>query len=268
MTRNEREPLRYSGIFFDSANLEELKKWFDTKILGGATTNPVILQKDNVFDIPGHVQKMIEITGKDFPISIEVPDSRMNKDEMIKLALHYRDKFPGNAVIKIPMDPRDNQKAFEVMYKLGQEGVRVNATLGLGMGQLVGASEALRSSKAHGDNYVSLFWGRREEAKKQIVENLVSGGITKEEANTKVPDALSTLMMTINYLQNHSLSSKIIVGSVRSVDQIEAAFNGGADIVTIPPKLINEWMFTQRGVETADQFNKAFEDVKDKITLI
>jgi transaldolase len=57
------------------------------------------------------------------------------------------------------MDPRDPQKAFEVMYTLSQEGVRVNATLGLTAGQLIGASEALRSSK---DSYISLFWGRCE----------------------------------------------------------------------------------------------------------
>jgi transaldolase len=263
-----RERMEGSGIFFDSANLEELKTWFDTRIIGGATTNPVILQKDNVLDIPAHVQKMIDITGPNFPISIEVPDSAMSRQEMVDLALAYRDRFPQNAVIKIPMDPRDPEKSFEVMYRLGQEGVRVNATLGLSMGQLVGASEALRKSHATGDNYISLFWGRRDEAKKKIVAGLVAGGMKEEEANERIPDAATTLAMTIKYLETHSLSPKIIIGSVRSADQIEKAFSLGADIVTIPPKLIKEWMYTERGVETADQFNQAYRDVKERIKLV
>lgn len=237
--------MKESGIFFDSANLTEFQKWFDTGILGGATTNPVILQKEGILDVPEHIGKMVEISGKDFPISIEIPDSQMSEDEMIKLALKYRDRFPDNAVIKVPMDPREPHKAFEVMYWLAQEGVKVNATLGLTAGQLIGASEALRVSK---DSYISLFWGRCEEA----------GG----------SGAVNTLTATINYLQKHSLATKIIVGSIRSVDQIEKAFSLGADIVTIRPELLQKWMFTQRGVETADEFNKAYRDVKDKMKLI
>lgn len=282
---NGRIPLKYSGIFFDSANLDEFKKWFDTGILGGATTNPVILQKDNVLNIPKHITKMIQICGRNFPISIEVPDSEMTKQEMIKLALKYHKKFPFNAVIKIPMDPRDSQKAFEVIYKLGREGIRVNATLGLGAGQLIGAAEALRSSKAKGDNYISLFWGRREEAKKMIIDqkiiehkDLLKKAKKKisakeikgmlEELDTKIPDAADTLKLTITYLKNHNLDAKTIVGSIRSVDMIDKAFASGADIVTIPPALIRDWMFTKRGVETADQFNAAYRDVKNKIKLV
>ena len=265
---SERISMSSSGIFYDSADLVGLKKWFDTGILGGATTNPLILQKEGILNIPEHISKMIEITGENFPISIEVPDSEMAKEDMIELALRYQKRFPGNAVIKIPMDPRDSQKAFEVIFKLGQEGVRVNATLGISVGQLIAASEALRQSKSQGDNYISLFWGRRDEAKKQIVDSMVANGINREAAELSVPDAAASLALTLKYLQTHSLAARVIVGSVRSVSQIEKAFSIGADIVTIPPKLIEEWMFTKRGVETADQFNNAYRDIKGKVTLI
>ena len=234
-----------SGIFYDSANLVDFKKWFDAGILGGATTNPVILQKEGVFNIPEHVGKMIDICGDDFPISIEIPDSTWNKGEMIELASQYRDKFPRNAVIKIPMDPRDSQKSFEVMEKLTKKDISVNATLGLTAGQLIAAAEALRGSK---ESYISLFWGRCEEA----------GGIGAEK----------TLLTVLKYLEAHDLNSKIIIGSIRNTTQIDRAFELGAHIVTIPPKLLEEWMFTQRGVDTADEFNTAYRDVKDKVTLI
>lgn len=286
MSKVERRPLEYSGIFYDSANLDEFRKWFETSILGGATTNPVLFQKEGILDVTGHIDKMIEIAGENFPISIEIPDTAMEKDEMVKLALKYKEKYPTNAVIKVPMDPRYPQKAFEVIYQLGQEGVRVNATIGVSMGQLVGAAEALRLSKVDGNNYISLFWGRREEAKKQIVEAEISRineeatekekrGLTEEEIATirerldrQVPDAAATLAMTLNYLRDHSLATRVIIGSIRNVGQIEQAFNLGADIVTISPKLLEEWMVTQRGIETADQFNKAYRDVKDKMKLI
>src|SRR3990167_4206564 len=144
-----------SGIFYDSANLVDFKKWFDAGILGGATTNPLILQKEGILNIPEHIERMIAICGDDFPISIEIPDSSWPKEEMIVLALKYRNMFPRNAVIKIPMDCRDSQKALEVMKELNKLYVPINATLGLTSGQLIAAAEDLRGSK---ESYISLFW--------------------------------------------------------------------------------------------------------------
>jgi transaldolase len=264
----ERKPLNSSGIFYDSADLKGLKKWFDARILGGATTNPLILQKEGIYNIPGHIAKMVAITGKKFPISIEIPDSDMTQNEMLNLAKKYAKRFPGNAIIKIPMDPIFPEKAFEVVYKLGQIGIRVNATLGHSMGQLVGAAEALRGSRAEGDNYISLFWARREEARDMMVKKLVKSGVKRKIALEKVPDAALCLSMTLKYLETHNLNTRVIIGSIRSIDQIEKAFLTGADIVTIPPKLINEWMFTQRGVETVKEFNQAYRSIKNKVTLI
>ncbi len=248
--------LNTSGIFFDSANLAELKKWFSAHILGGATTNPLILQNEGVIDVPRHIQKMVDIVGPGFPISIELPDIKVTRDKKIDLAKKYNDMFPMNTVIKVAMDPRKPEAAYEVIYRLGQAGVRVNATLGLSFGQLAGAAEAMRYSHVDG-NYISLFWARRDEAKRQI----------EAETGVESPDAATTLLMTINYLKIHNLSPKIIVGSIRNIVQIDQAFYLGADIVTIPPKFIQAWMYTKRGVETLEEFNKGYQGVK-KMKLI
>ena len=234
-----------SGIFYDSANLVDFKKWFDSGILGGATTNPLILQKEGIFNIPEHIERMIAICGDDFPISIEIPDSSWSKEEMIELGLKYFNMFPRNAVIKIPMDCRDSQKSFEVMKKLSKLYVPINATLGLTSGQLIGAAEAL---SLNDNNYISLFWGRCDEA----------GGIGAEK----------TLLTVLQYLKTHDLHTKIIIGSIRNTMQIDRAFELGADIVTIPPNLLELWMFSQRGIETADQFNTAYREIKDKVVLL
>lgn len=234
-----------SGIFYDSANLVDFKKWFDAGILGGATTNPLLLQKEGILNIPEHIASMITICGDDFPISIEIPDSTWPKEEMISLALKYYNMFPRNAVIKIPMDCRDSHKSFEVMKELSKLYVPINATLGITSGQLIAAAEALRENKG---SYISLFWGRCNEA----------GGIGAEK----------TLLTVMKYLETHELQSKIIIGSIRNTMQIDRAFELGADIVTIPPHLIELWMFSQRGVDTADQFNNAYKEVKGKVKLI
>src|SRR3990167_5599677 len=82
-----------------------------------------------------------------------------------------------------------------------------------------------------------------------------------------IPSLLG-LSMTLNYLENHNLTSiRIIAGSIRNVDQIEKAFSSGADIVTITPPLLQQWIFTKRGVETVQEFNQAYRDVKEKFTL-
>lgn len=275
-----RETLTGSGIFYDSADLSEFKIWAESNILGGATTNPVLLEKANVLDVEDHIHKMIEIVGWEsvFPISVELPDADAPKEEMINLALHYQKQFPNHAVIKVPMKPDEPEKAFEIIYRLGQEGVRTNATLGLSMGQLVGAAEASRVSKASGDNYISLFWARRDEAKKQMIAGRLAALVTEQMTDAErakvtdwleaeIPDAALTLAMTLSYLQNHSLNTRVIVGSIRNIHQIEQAFALGADIVTIPPKLLREWMFTNRGLETVEEFNNAYRKVKDKISL-
>jgi transaldolase len=220
-----------TGIFYDSANLEGFKSWYDSGIIRGATTNPVILKKEGIIDVNGHIEKMIQICGPHFPISVEVPDSEMTKEEMLRIAFEYHLQFPKNAVIKVPMDPREPIKAFRVIRELKKSFVKVNATLGITSGQLIGAMEA-------GADYVSLFWGRCDEA----------GGIGSEE----------TLKTVLKYREVHHLDSKIIIGSIRNTGQIDKAFSMGVDIVTISPKLLQEWMFTQRGVETAIEFNEAF----------
>lgn len=225
-------------IFYDSSDLDGLRKWLP--ILSGATTNPLILNRDGVTDIPAHITRMVEIVGSGFPISLEIPDTDMAEAEMLALAERYTQLFPKNAMIKVPMDPRDPAKAFSVIYQLVGRGIKVNATLGLSLGQLIGAVEA-------GADYVSFFWGRRQDAANR--ENILGPA--------KVLEAIV----------KNKRQARVIVGSIRNVEQIDEALSLGADIVTVVPDLLQKWMYTQRGVETADEFNAAYRSVADKLIL-
>src|SRR3970040_2456095 len=97
----KRQPLNSSGIFYDSANLGDFKKWFNARILGGATTNPLILQKEGVLNLPKHISRMIDISGPGFPISIEIPDTKMSKQDMVSLVMRSHKNFPKNVIINM-----------------------------------------------------------------------------------------------------------------------------------------------------------------------
>lgn len=245
MLNSERKPMNSSGWFLDSGNLKEIKKWLP--VIGGVTTNQLILfQQENVSNVPKHIEQMCKLVGPKIPISVELPNSKANLQEMIGLAVKYHDMFPDNVVIKVPIIP-DSTKGLKVLYRLAKKNIRTNATIGINTAQLVLAAEATRYYSGEGDNYISLFWGR-------AMESAVRG-------ESQPPEKVLTT--TINYLKNHNLNTKIIIGSVRQSQQVINAFDLGADIVTVPPKILENIMSTSRAKETLEQFDQAYLNVKD-----
>ncbi len=248
-TPENRSPMNRSGWFLDSGDLNQIRNW--QEVIGGITTNQLILfEKEGIYDIPGHLTKMCEIVGPGFPISIELPDSKMEAEEMVDLAVAYHELFPTNTVIKVPIIP-DDTKGLKVIARLAQRGIQTNATIGINTAQLMLAAEASRRYAGEGSTYISLFWGR-------AMESSIRGESQEPQ------DVLSA---TITYLANHRLDTKIIIGSVREPHQIIEAFSLGADIVTVPPKILEKIMVTTRALETIAQFDAAFEKVKDNPDL-
>lgn len=245
MSRTERKAMGSSGWFLDSGNLEQIEKW--KEVIGGITTNQLILfEKDKIYNIPEHLTKMCEIVGPKFPISIELPDSNASFEEMVNLATAYHEKFPTNTVIKVPIIP-DDTKGLKVISALVNKGIQTNATIGINEGQLILAAEASRRYSGEGSTYISLFWGRAMES--------------HEKGESRAPQQV--LEATLTYLANHNLDTRIIIGSVREPAQVIEAFELGADIVTVPPKILDRIMFTTRAKETVEQFDAAFQAVKN-----
>jgi transaldolase len=241
-----------SGWFLDSGDLKEVEKW--KEVIGGITTNQVILfEKEGIFNIPLHLKKIIKIVGKGLPISVELPDSHMSEKEMLEIAKRYQELFPDNIVIKIPIIP-DDVKGLKVISKLTDLGIRTNATIGINEAQLILAAEASRNYAGEGATYISFFWAR------SIESNI------RRESNP--PEEVLSIVKS--YLFNHGLKTQIIVGSIRMPMQVIEAFDAGADIVTVPPKIFEKIMFTTRAKETVEEFDNAYLKVKDnpKLKLI
>lgn len=238
-----------SGWFLDSGNLKEIEKW--KNVIGGVTTNQVILfEKEGIFDIPSHIKKICKIVGEGIPISVELPDSRASEKEMVDLAKYYHKRFPKNIVIKVPIIP-DDVKGLRIITQLTKIGIRTNATIGINEAQLMLAAEASRYFSGEGPNYISIFWGRAIESKRR--------------GESRGPEKV--LRATIAYLINHGLKTRIIVGGIRTAGQVITAFESGADIVTVPPAILDKMMFTTRAKETIEEFDNAYLKVKNNPKL-
>ena len=189
-------------FFIDTANLDEIKKANDLGILDGVTTNPSLVAKESKpFET---ILKEIckEVDG---PVSAEVVslDAAGMVKEGKKLA-----KIADNIVIKVPII----EEGLKAVKKFTAEGIKTNVTL------MFSTLQALMAAKA-GATYVSPFVGR--------LDDISHSGM----------DLISDI---VTIFDNYGYQTEIIVASVRSPMHVVDAALAGADIATIPFKVIGQ----------------------------
>lgn len=203
-------------FFIDTANVEEIKKANDMGIICGVTTNPSLIAKEGR-DFKEVIKEITSIV--DGPISGEVKATTVNAEDMIKEAREIAAIHP-NMVVKIPMTA-EGLKAVKVLSK---EGIKTNVTL------IFNATQALFAAKA-GATYVSPFLGR--------LDDIATPGI----------DLIRTIS-EIFAVQN--IETEIICASVRNPIHIVDCALAGADIATVPYKIIEQSIkhpLTDAGIE-------------------
>ena len=210
-------------LFIDTANVEEIRKANDLGVICGVTTTPSLIAREGrVFkDVVTEITTIV-----DGPISAEVVSLEHEKmvEEALELAAIHK-----NIVIKIPMI-EEGLKAVKI---LSAKGIKTNVTL------IFSASQALLAAKA-GATYVSPFVGR--------LNDISSRG--------------NELVETIhNMFEKHGITTEIIAASIRSPEDVVDAALAGADIATIPYKIIVQMTkhpLTDAGIE---RFLKDWESV-------
>ncbi len=224
-------------IFIDSANITEIEKWFDMGVIDGVTTNPSIMFSDGVYDAESGAKEIAALINPG-PLSVEVTTDDL--DEMIVQARRFAFWAP-NIVIKIPQITRDGTPCYGVIKQLESEGIKVNATAAMSLGQVILAAKA-------GATYISIFTGR----------------VADEGGN-----APEVVMNAVEWLERWEYYSKIIVGSIRSVGDILSAAIAGAHIITIPPALLSKMADHKYTRATVAQFltdaQKATEMMMEKV---
>ncbi len=203
-------------FFIDTANVDEIRKANDMGIICGVTTNPSLIAKEGR-DFKEVIKEITSIV--DGAISGEVKATTVNAEDMIKEAREIAAIHP-NMVVKIPMTA-EGLKAVKV---LSQEGIKTNVTL------IFNATQALFAAKA-GATYVSPFLGR--------LDDISTPGI----------DLIRTIS-EIFAVQN--IETEIICASVRNPIHIIDCALAGADIATVPYKVIEQCLkhpLTDIGIE-------------------
>ena len=213
-------------FFIDTANIEEIKEAARIGILDGVTTNPTLLSREsgNPTDI---LKQICEIV--DGPISAEVIalDSKGMIDEGKELA-----KIHKNIVIKVPI----MKEGLKAVKALSGDGIRTNVTL------VFNATQALLAARA-GASYVSPFVGRLD------------------DINTVGMELVSQI---VQIYRNYDFVTEIIVASIRNPIHVLDSAMMGADIATIPFKVIEQLVkhpLTDKGIEN---FLKDWEKVKNR----
>ena len=210
-------------FFIDTANIEEIKEANSMGMADGVTTNPTLIarEKGNFEDIIKEICKIV-----DGPISAEVIS--LDTEGMLKEARHLA-SIHKNIVVKIPMTI-DGIKATR---QLSEEGIKINVTL------IFSPLQALMAAKA-GATYVSPFIGR--------LDDISNEGILLVE-------------QIVEIFNNYAFDTEVIVASVRNPLHVLDAALMGADIATIPFKVLSKFAshpLTDKGIKAfLDDWNKA-----------
>lgn len=205
-------------FYIDTANVDEIRRANDMGIIAGVTTNPSLIAKEG----RDYAETLKEIaTIVDGPISGEVKATTTDAEDMIAEGRAIYALDPKHMVVKIPMTS-EGLKAIKV---LSGESIPTNCTL------IFSANQALLAARA-GATYVSPFLGR--------LDDICQPGI----------DLIETIHdIFLNY---PDIETQIIAASVRNPIHVTDCALAGADIATVPYKVIEQMLhhpLTDAGIE-------------------
>lgn len=218
------------AIFIDSSSISEIEEICRWGIISGATTNPKILSKDKFSgNLRDTVVRIIDIVRG--PVSVEITEE--TEDAMIKQAEEFASWDKDHIVIKVPMCI-EGLKVVNILEN--EKGIKTNTTCIMSFNQAYLAALA-------GSTYVSIFSGR--------IRDMGYGS-----------DAV--IGSTAQMIARENLKSRIIVGSIRHLMDVNQAFLAGAHIVTITPEILRKMVWNPRTESTIEEFNCIWCDMKKK----
>ena len=190
-------------FFLDTANLDEIRNAAAFGLADGVTTNPSLIAKEGNVDFKEHIAAICEIVSG--PVSAECTSE--DAEGMISQGRDYATIAP-NVVIKCPL----TREGLKATNKLSNEGIKVNVTL------CFSAAQAILAAKA-GASFISPFLGRLDD----IGEN-----------------GLLLLQDIIEVYRNYDWKTEVLAASMRHPIHVIEAARMGADIATIPFKVIDQ----------------------------
>lgn len=213
-------------IFIDTANIEEIRDAANLGIIDGVTTNPSLIAKEGkkLEDVINEICSIV-----DGPISGEIKATTTKWEDMVAEGKEIA-KLNKNMVVKIPMT-KDGLIAVKELTKLN---IKTNVTL------VFSTNQALLAAKA-GATYVSPFVGRLDDISEEGIQLIYD-----------ISEVFS----------NYDISTQIIAASIRHPMHVTLSAKAGADICTIPYKVIMQMIkhpLTDQGIEKfVNDYKKVF----------
>ena len=202
-------------FFIDTANLDEIREANELGLIDGVTTNPSLVAKEGNVDFKEHLSKICEMVKGD--ISAEV--TALDVDGMLREGREYAKVAP-NVVVKCPM----TLEGLKATRTLTAEGTGVNMTL------CFSASQALLAAKA-GAKYISPFIGRLDDVS---------------------TDGMQLIRDIVQIYDNYGYTTEVLAASIRHPMHIVDCALAGADVATIPFKVIQQLVkhpLTDKGLD-------------------
>jgi len=203
-------------FFIDTANLDEIREANELGLIDGVTTNPSLVAKEGDVDFKEHIAKICSIVKGDVSAEVTALDTAGMLSEGRELA-----KIAPNVVVKCPLT-LDGLKATRV---LTDEGTGVNVTL------CFSAAQAILAAKA-GARYISPFIGR--------LDDIATNG-------------MQLIADIVQIYQNYDYPTQVLAASIRHPMHIVDCALAGADVATIPFKVIKQLVhhpLTDKGLES------------------
>jgi len=217
-------------FFVDTADIKQIEDLIPTGMIDGVTTNPSLIAKQGT-DIKETIKTICSLI--DGPVSAEV--TATNHETMLKEG-EYLASIAKNVAVKVPL----TIDGLQTCKKLREKNIMVNVTL------CFSAAQALLAAKA-GASFISPFVGRLDdigEKGMQLIEDIV-----------------------IIY-ENYGFNTEVLVASVRTTQHIIDAALIGANVATLPPKIIRELynhQLTDKGLKAfLDDWTKTGQSILPK----
>ena len=202
-------------FFIDTASLKEIREAAALGLVDGVTTNPSLVAKEGDVNFRDHVAAICEIVQG--PVSVEV--TSLDTEGMMREGRDYA-KIAPNVVVKCPLT-LDGLRATRT---LTDEGTPVNVTL------CFSAAQAILAAKC-GAAYISPFVGRLDD----IAE-----------------DGMQLVRDIVEIYRNYEWKTEVLAASIRHPIHVVEAARAGADVATIPFKVIAQLVkhpLTDKGLE-------------------
>jgi transaldolase len=211
------------GLFIDSSDPKEIKDLFAWGVLSGVTTNPLIISREMPdAQLAEVIREILNVSSGD--VSVELTTER--EDEMVDEALGYHAWDSDRITIKVPF----SEIGLRVNHQLRKRGMKTNMTCLMSMNQAYLAALG-------GATYVSLFSGR---------------------VRDMGYDVRPVIEATRTVIDRERLDSKIIVGSMRHLMDVNEALEAGAHVPTVTPSILRKMVWNPRTIETIAEFNDAW----------